>query len=120
MKNQLLKINIEIARGHFAVAQIFIIMAGFFFASAGISYNNINVLTNEVIDLAIEVTSDNNTNYIPNQTALDLKAQSFKSTVKIWMYFFALGMFCVILSIFYCIWGNKTLVKLKENDSSTN
>jgi len=112
--------EIELEKSWFILAQIFIILAGFLFASGGIAWtNSINTL-NTGINLANDYIQEgcklNNLSGIAEfrNFSLYYYGQMTITNLELWKIFFLLGGIFLIISLVCWFLGYHKLKKLKE------
>jgi len=116
--------EIELAKSWFVLAQIIIILSGFFFAASGIAWVN---STNTMIfglDLA-EKSSSKNCDQLNNLSnyqefvgeTLGYTHESILSSLNLWKFYFKLGWFLVFISIFIWWFGKYKLENLPNNNN---
>ncbi len=118
-----MKKQIELARSWFSLAQIFIILAGFFFASAGIMYTNAQNTINFGLDLAERVNSqdcsviNNISSYQDStKTILDFISEFTRSNIENWKGYLQIGEVLVIISIITWVFGYFQLRRVRERE----
>jgi len=115
--------QIELAKSWFTLAQISIILAGFFFASAGIMLTNAQNTMNFGIDLAERASSKdcsiiNNVSSYQNLTigSLNYVGESVWANLNLFkIYFILAGVFVIISFVLWTI-GYHKLKKLREEE----
>jgi hypothetical protein len=112
--------QIELAKSWFILAQITIILAGLFFASAGIMFTNAQNTLNFGLDLAERATSKdcnliNNVSSYQNFTigVLDYVGESVYANLDLFMIYIKIGFGLVIVSVVLWITGYIRLKRLK-------
>jgi len=114
-------IQIENAKSWFVLAQITIILAGFFFAASGIMWSAATSNLNSGVNLATDLTNKDcnqlNNSYYKNFTskALNYYGEATITNLKLFIDYTWIGVLLITLSLFFWIRGKYLLSKSKNN-----
>ncbi len=105
--------QIELAKSWFQLSQILVILAGFFFATAGIAFTNAQNTLNFGINLAKDTANKSN-EFITN--SLSYVGESVSSNINLWIIYLEIGGIITGLSLLSWGYGKYKLGRIKEKN----
>lgn len=114
--------QIENAKSWFVLAQITIILAGFFFATSGIAWSTATSNLNFGLNLAADATSKDcsKINNISNYQyfvgeAFKYYSEATLTNLEMWKNYLGIGVILIVLSLLFWARGKYLLYRLKNN-----
>lgn len=103
--------NMEESKGYFALSQILIILAGFLFASGGISYTSASNHFDKAVILALTPQNLTPEQLNLSNSIIGVCGDLTKANLSLWRIFIEMGMISAFLSIFVWFLG---MIKIKK------